>query len=228
MNNESIRIKLEEEMNNCAANMDYKISIKEDVFVIASRWQIEKIKKETALDLILYLENGGVLPDNIVNFNSLKKNINPIIKEKIVDELIVCDFSELLGKTLFNIEIKGDDEILFTTMDGNLYKLFHWQNCCGSVEIEDICGDLNDLIGAPLLVAEEVSIDEKEELPFIAQTSQSDISGTWTFYKLDTIKGGVTIRWYGSSNGYYSEKVDFVKVVFYSEEISFVKIKVEN
>jgi hypothetical protein len=120
-------------------------------------------------------------------------------------------FSDLLGKTLVAIKgTVGDDVMEFVCTDGTRYRLYHEQSCCESVSIEDICGDLSDLIGNPLLVAEEVVSGDN---PSDVDTSELyQESFTWTFYKLDTIKGGVTIRWYGSSNGYYSESVYFEEV----------------
>lgn len=58
----------------------------------------------------------------------------------------------------------------------------------------------------PLAMAEEVSSTSGPEG---WQADEYEDSYTWTFYKLATVKGYVTIRWYGSSNGYYSESVDF-------------------
>ena len=115
------------------------------------------------------------------------------------------------GKVLVNVENNNDEELVFTAKDGEIYKLCHLQDCCEIVTIEDICGDLDDLIGEPLLVAEEV-IHEPDVNPDGVPSYEYQESFTWTFYKLDTIKGGVTIRWYGESNGYYSESVDFFRV----------------
>jgi hypothetical protein len=121
-----------------------------------------------------------------------------------------CDVSVLKDKILKAVEVE-DDEILFTTVDGETYKMYHSQDCCESVYIESIVGDIQDLVGEPLLRAEE-SRDLFDILKDIDQPEDSDESFTWTFYKFATRKGYVDIRWYGSSNGYYSESVDFVKV----------------
>lgn len=109
---------------------------------------------------------------------------------------------ELIGKTLTKIDRIGDEELHFYTSIGEIYKMFHYQDCCESVYIEDIIGELDDLVGSPLVMAEEASENDEEAYE----------SGTWTFYKFATNKGYVTIRWYGSSNGYYSESVYLTQV----------------
>jgi hypothetical protein len=60
-------------------------------------------------------------------------------------------------------------------------------------------------VGDPILIA-EARISDKD------RQSESDKVWQWTFYELATIKGAVTIRWYGSSNGYYSVSVSFCEV----------------
>lgn len=133
------------------------------------------------------------------------------LKEQFKDDrptlgLNYTEISVLKGKTITDIEglEKDGDEVYIKTSDGCVYKMFHFQECCESVWIEDVCGDVEDLIGSPILVAEGCSnAEDLGELP------NSDYSHTWTFYKLATAKGYVDIRWYGTSNGYYSESVDF-------------------
>lgn len=118
----------------------------------------------------------------------------------------MAKFEELLGKTLTNIDVVKGEEIIFTTSEGTKYKMHHWQECCEYVRIKDICGDLEDLIGSPILMAEEV-VGEVQKM-------------TWTFYKLATIKGYVTIEWLGESNGWYSERVDFERMYVEEDEES--------
>ena len=114
------------------------------------------------------------------------------------------DVSILKGKILKDIKIEGTESILFIDKDDIEYEMFHDYDCCENVYIEDICGDINNLIGSKIIMAEEVINRDLSPL------NKFDESYTWTFYKFATVKGYVTIRWYGESNGYYSEKVDFV------------------
>lgn len=119
------------------------------------------------------------------------------------------DFADLIGKTLASVAVnEGQDEIRFVTDAGVTYLMYHSQDCCESVYVESIVGDLQDLIGTPILKA-EVSISDQNPPDAKPETIEYQDSFTWTFYKLATIKGYVDIRWYGSSNGYYGEGVDF-------------------
>lgn len=114
--------------------------------------------------------------------------------------------SELLGKTLISVEQRGDEEIVFVVDDGTTYRMHHRQACCESVTIEDVCGDLADLVGLPLTMAEETVSPEGKPAP------EYPVSWTWTFYRFATARGYVTIRWLGESNGCYGEQVDFCRV----------------
>ena len=125
-------------------------------------------------------------------------------------------FEDLLGKILSNIENKDDEELIFTLESGEKYRLYHNQDCCESVTIEEIIGDLNDLISTPITLAEEIISDDVN--PNGVKIPENQESFTWTFYKLATIKGYATIRWYGQSNGYYSEEVRWEKIELIKED----------
>ena len=118
----------------------------------------------------------------------------------------MAKIEDLIGKTLANVE-NEDSEVVFTADNGRKWKLYHDQDCCESVSVEDVIGDLADLVGSPLLMAEEISNTEDP-----GKLDKYDESYTWTFYKFATVKGYVTIRFYGTSNGYYSERVSFTEL----------------
>jgi hypothetical protein len=110
--------------------------------------------------------------------------------------------AQMLGKTFVQVTGSvGGGEMLFETADGERFLFAHQQDCCESVDINDIVGDLQDLVGAPMLVAEEVSGATEPD-------AEHDESYTYTFYKFATRKGYVDVRWLGESNGYYSESVE--------------------
>lgn len=118
------------------------------------------------------------------------------------------EVSELVGLTLSSVDRIGSEELRFTVDDGRVYTMFHDQDCCESVEIDDIVGDLSDLVGSPILISEERNSPETPRI-YPSLPDYVDESFTWTFYEIATNKGSVTIKWHGSSNGYYSESVDF-------------------
>jgi hypothetical protein len=118
------------------------------------------------------------------------------------------DFSVLTGTVLSKIEYNGSDRIVWTTSTGVEYVMYHSQNCCESVYVEDINGDLNDLLNTPILYAHESTSNDAS---YFKEGDYTPESFTWTFYNIGTIKGTISIRWLGQSNGYYSEHVTFCK-----------------
>ncbi|WEM34239.1 hypothetical protein [Xanthomonas phage X1] len=110
---------------------------------------------------------------------------------------------DLIGLTLERVE-KTNDQIDFHTTCGKHFVMFHQQNCCENVYIDAIDGDVHALVGSPIRSA---TVESNSD-----ETRQYD-SVTWTFYRIRTEREFVHITWRGSSNGYYSERVDFVRVL---------------
>lgn len=116
------------------------------------------------------------------------------------DDYEFVEFESLKGKTFFKVRLEGSDSISFYSKK-YLYVLEHFQYCCDKVYIESIVGDLFYLENTHILLAEESSNSRETE----------DGSETWAFYKLATIKGYVNIRFYGESNGHYSETASLIR-----------------
>ena len=120
-----------------------------------------------------------------------------------------CNIDVLKGKTLVEVEkscYDSNDALFFKTADGEFYIMTHKQDCCEDVYIDDICGDFADLLNEKILTAEELNNDYPVDEECIEDTY------TWTFYHLATFHGDVTIRWFGTSNGYYSESADLYQI----------------
>lgn len=113
------------------------------------------------------------------------------------DDRYNADITDLIGRVFTSVVVDGDDRLVFEGQDGK-FIFNHHQDCCESVRIEDITGDLTDLVNSPILFADESSHEGEDDYG----------SSTWTFYKFATINGWVDVRWLGESNGYYSESVD--------------------
>lgn len=115
------------------------------------------------------------------------------------------NISVLVGKTIKTINEDGN-HVSITCTDGSAYEMYHMQDCCESVFINDIKGHLPNLVDKVILDAEEnVSGDWPEDVP----VPDYNESYTWTTYTLTSKNEVVVIRWLGTSNGYYSESVYF-------------------
>lgn len=117
----------------------------------------------------------------------------------------MADLKVLVGQTvrlIAGVE-QFSVKVYIETEEGGAYCFLHIQDCCESVSLADFELD-DDLSGALILEANEFSSEPQ------GNHESEDESETWTFYRIDTTKGSLWMRWIGSSNGYYSEAVDFV------------------
>ena len=119
-----------------------------------------------------------------------------------------CTLSVMLGKTLAKVENLDGDRVLFTLDDGSQFNAYHLQDCCEDVNVHSIVGNLDDIIGVPLITVETSTFKNCTPSELSAECVEEE-SFTWTLHTLATERGRVVIRWLGTSNGYYGESVYF-------------------
>lgn len=106
---------------------------------------------------------------------------------------------EIVGKIVNRIEKYKDTELKFYMKDGSIYVMRHLQDCTEDVHIEDINGDLSKFRNTRIAKA------------YVSKGNS--FYGKYTFYHLTSYSGEyLTIRWIGTSNGYYSVEVNFDKI----------------
>ncbi len=108
------------------------------------------------------------------------------------------------GRTITKVEglELGETKICIYFSENEYIKMYHQQDCCENVDLDDICGN-TELEGA---VFYEL-VEKKSNVELEAKYEYEE-SWTWTFYTIKTSKGYLDLRWYSASNGYYSEEVD--------------------
>jgi hypothetical protein len=136
------------------------------------------------------------------------------IRSQIKD---LSPLEQLLGRTMRSVTRRRSvtrnqtETIDFVCIDGTRWEMYCEPNDVPNYvtwEIEEVIGDLEDLVGAPIAIADE----------------------RCTFYRFATVKGCVTVRWSGSSNGVYRECASSVVSRYgtsnglYSERTTFCRV----
>ena len=127
------------------------------------------------------------------------------------------EIKNLVGKRVLAVNgLKAGSEAAdFLLSDGSIFEMAYHHDCCASCDILDLDCEPADFIDQEILAAEEVSSELRANglLGWFQEHAPADEyppeSYTWTFVKFTTPKGHFTIRWYGESNGYYSESPSY-------------------
>ena len=134
----------------------------------------------------------------------------------------VNTYTEFSGKTIQEIRgcKKHSDEVTIKFTDGTCLKFYHRQDCCETVLLEDFDTAPEDLINTNIISIEERKYSDSENA--VKPLNDWAESYTWTFYIIKTSKFTMWMRWYGESNGWYSEEVD-IDYLYYNENGEFVR-----
>jgi len=116
--------------------------------------------------------------------------------------------ASLIGEVITRaslIKESGGDCVEIET-DSSVYKMYHQRDCCEHVYLDyDSEQDLQHLVGQRVVNAR---LEHNTELPPLEDV---DVEYLWTFYIFELETDTVVLRWFGTSNGYYSMDVSIRK-----------------
>ena len=104
-------------------------------------------------------------------------------------------------------ELQGSvSAVLFTNNIDEHYAMYHEQDCCETVEVDGIYGDLVGIKGNNVVSCDRMTFSGPNHTE---KRGYYEESVTVSIYKIVYRGGEMTIKWYGESNGYYDESVGF-------------------
>jgi len=111
----------------------------------------------------------------------------------------------MIGETIKYIDVdEYDHQIRVETESGRVFLIYHKQDCCESVRLVDINGNIKNLKGKVIEDFTHMSKQFSDELGHGSKTIT-----LITFFVDDST---VTTRWIGESNGYYSEEISVEEI----------------
>lgn len=129
---------------------------------------------------------------------------------KLTTKSTLVDFEVLKGQTVAEVIVDNEKSmIVFVCKDGKRYALMHRQECCEEVTLEDFDAKMIENLPGHEILEAYGSSEAGEETEEMKEWGRSS---TWTFFVIRTMLDTYTIRFFGSSNGYYSEDAELYEI----------------
>lgn len=137
--------------------------------------------------------------------------INPYSKAQELRKLVTGYTETIEGTTIERIiheDVKSP--YIYLVTDKGVFKI-HPADYMADTHLADGGEDLQDLIGQKIIEFSERSNQTMKN------PGQDEDTQTWTFYNIRTLKSTVSLRFYSTCNGYYSEDIMLQKLKITTE-----------
>lgn len=121
------------------------------------------------------------------------------------------DLEEVAAAGMKILEVRGmkegSREVHIETDQGTLW-MYHPQECCEWVELVDVAGDPEDLVGGTIVVFEHRTEEHDiKKMKVKGHPKKMSKIKPYSFYAIRTTKGDITLRWEKLNDAYYGTDV---------------------